>query len=31
LEKKDEIDIGMEDCYNVAFKGDGTVVVVVGL
>jgi hypothetical protein len=28
--KEDEIELEMGDCYNVAFKGDGRIVVVVG-
>jgi hypothetical protein len=30
LVKEDEIDLGMGDCFNVAFKGDGRIAVVVG-
>jgi hypothetical protein len=30
LVKEDEIDLGMENCYNVAFNGDGRIAVVVG-
>jgi hypothetical protein len=30
LVKEDEIDLGMGDCRNVAFKGDGRIAVVVG-
>jgi hypothetical protein len=28
--KEDEIELGMGDCINVAFKGDGKIAVVVG-
>jgi hypothetical protein len=30
LKKEDEIDIGMGSCFNMAFKGDGRIAVVVG-
>jgi hypothetical protein len=30
LTKEDEIELGMGDCINVAFKGDGRIAVVVG-
>jgi hypothetical protein len=30
LVKENEIELGMGDFYNVAFKGDGRIVVVVG-
>jgi hypothetical protein len=30
LVKEDEIDLGMEDCFNVAFNGNGRIAVVVG-
>jgi hypothetical protein len=30
LVKEDEIELGMGSCYNVAFSGNGRIVVVVG-
>jgi hypothetical protein len=30
LVKENEIELGMGDCYNVAFNGDGRIAVVVG-
>jgi hypothetical protein len=30
LVKEDEIELGMGSCYNVYFKGDGRIAVVVG-
>jgi hypothetical protein len=30
LTKEDEIELEMRNCYNVAFKGDGRIAVVVG-
>jgi hypothetical protein len=27
--KEDEIDLGIDDCYNVAFNGDGRIAVMV--
>jgi hypothetical protein len=30
LKKEDEIDLEMGSCFNVAFKGDGRIAVVVG-
>jgi hypothetical protein len=30
LEKEDEIDLGMTNCYNIAFNGNGRIAVVVG-
>jgi hypothetical protein len=30
LVKENEIELGMGNCYNVAFKGDGRIAVVVG-